>query len=39
MSRLSGCRSLDRRYERKAGHFLTFTAVACSLICYRRLTK
>ncbi|MGW2367075.1 IS5/IS1182 family transposase, partial [Streptomyces sp. NPDC001667] len=28
-----------RRYERKAEHFLAFTAIACSLICYRRLTK
>ncbi|MYR59806.1 hypothetical protein GTY54_27440, partial [Streptomyces sp. SID625] len=37
--RLSGCRRLHRRYERKAEHFLAFTAIACSLICYRRLTK
>ncbi|MFE1327950.1 IS5/IS1182 family transposase, partial [Streptomyces sp. NPDC058735] len=28
-----------RRYERKAEHFLAFTAIACSLICYRRLAK
>ncbi|MFE3416005.1 IS5/IS1182 family transposase, partial [Streptomyces mirabilis] len=27
------------RYERKAEHFLAFTAIACSLICYRRLTN
>ncbi|MFF3916764.1 IS5/IS1182 family transposase, partial [Streptomyces sp. 900105755] len=27
------------RYERKAEHFLAFTAIACSLICYRRLSK
>ncbi|MGJ7018165.1 hypothetical protein J2Z78_006715, partial [Streptomyces griseorubens] len=26
-------------YERKAGHFLAFTSIACTLICYRRLTK
>ncbi|MFZ4179914.1 transposase [Streptomyces pseudogriseolus] len=23
--------------ERKASHFLTFTSIACTLICYRRL--
>ncbi|MET8249219.1 IS5/IS1182 family transposase, partial [Streptomyces sp. NPDC005202] len=28
-----------RRYERKAEHFLAFTAITCTLICYRRLTK
>ncbi|BCL21334.1 IS5 family transposase [Streptomyces tuirus] len=39
MSWLGGCRRLHRRYERKAEHFLAFTATACSLICYRRLTK
>jgi transposase len=39
MSWLGGCRRLHRRYERKAEHFLAFTAIACSLICYRRLTK
>ncbi|MGW5201228.1 transposase, partial [Streptomyces spiralis] len=39
MSWLAGCRRLHRRYERKAEHFLAFTAIACSLICYRRLTK
>ncbi|MBB5110143.1 hypothetical protein FHS40_009273, partial [Streptomyces spectabilis] len=27
------------RYERKAEHFMAFTAIACTLICYRRLTK
>ncbi|MFG2746586.1 transposase [Streptomyces chartreusis] len=30
---------LHRRYERKAEHFLAFTSLACTLICYRRLTK
>ena len=39
MSWLSGCRRLHRRYERKAEHFLAFTAIATSLINYRRLTK
>jgi transposase len=39
MSWLAGCRRLHRRYERKAEHFLAFTAIACSLICYRRLSK
>ncbi|MFI8370963.1 IS5 family transposase [Streptomyces sp. NPDC085466] len=39
MSWLGGCRRLHRRYERKAEHFLAFTAIACTLICYRRLTK
>ncbi|MER6281854.1 hypothetical protein ABT202_37075 [Streptomyces sp900105245] len=28
-----------RRYERKAEHFLAFTSIACTLICYRRATK
>ncbi len=37
MSWLGGCRRLHRRYERKAEHFLAFTAIACTLICYRRL--
>ncbi|MFF9573553.1 hypothetical protein ACF1E8_40655, partial [Streptomyces sp. NPDC014685] len=36
---LAGCRRLHRRYERKAEHFLAFTSIACTLICYRRLTK
>ncbi|KOU71485.1 transposase [Streptomyces sp. IGB124] len=34
MSWLAGCRRLHRRSERKAEHFLAFTA--CTLICYRR---
>ncbi|MDQ0989438.1 transposase [Streptomyces sp. V3I7] len=38
MSWLSGCRRLHRRYERRAEHFLAFTAIATSLINYRRLT-
>lgn len=25
--------------ERKADHFLAFTSIACTLVCYRRLTK
>ncbi len=36
---LAGCRRLHRRHERKAEHFLAFAAIACTLICYRRLTK
>ncbi len=39
MAWLGGCRRLHRRYERKANHFLGFAAIACTLICYRRLTK
>nr|WP_239134974.1 DUF5753 domain-containing protein [Streptomyces sp. SID12488] len=39
MSWLAGCRRLHRRYERKADHFLAFTSIACTLICYRRLAK
>lgn len=39
MAWLAGCRRLHRRYERLADHFLAFTAIACTLICYRRLTK
>ncbi len=39
MAWLAGCRRLHRRYERKAEHFLAFTGIACTLICYRRLTK
>ncbi|MFF1716276.1 IS5 family transposase [Streptomyces sp. NPDC058268] len=39
MSWLAGCRRLHRRYERKPEHFLAFTAIATSLINYRRLTK
>lgn len=38
MSWLAGCRRLHRRYERKAAHFLAFTSIACTLICYRRLS-
>ncbi|KQX12891.1 transposase [Streptomyces sp. Root431] len=38
MSWLAGCRRLHRRYERKPEHFLAFTAIATSLINYRRLT-
>ena len=37
MAWLAGCRRLHRRYERKADHFLAFTSIACTLICYRRL--
>lgn len=39
MAWLAGCRRLHRRYERSADHFLAFTSIACTLICYRRLTK
>ena len=39
MAWLAGCRRLHRRYERKAEHFLAFTSLACTLICYRRLAK
>ncbi|WP_406386348.1 IS5 family transposase [Streptomyces sp. NBC_01618] len=39
MAWLGGCRRLHRRYERKADHFLAFTSIACTLICYRRITK
>ncbi|MFH9078054.1 IS5 family transposase [Streptomyces pristinaespiralis] len=39
MAWLAGRRRLHRRYERKAEHFLAFTSIACTLICYRRLTK
>ncbi|UKY55591.1 hypothetical protein KI385_06760 [Streptomyces inhibens] len=35
---IAGAR-LHRRYERKAEHFLAFTSIACTLICYRRLAK
>ena len=37
MAWLAGCHRLHRRYERKAEHFLAFTSIACTLICYRRL--
>lgn len=39
MSWLAWCRRPHRRYERKADHFLAFAGIACTLICYRRLTK
>ncbi|MFF7780017.1 IS5 family transposase [Streptomyces tanashiensis] len=39
MAWLAGCRRLHRRHERKADHFLACTSIACTLICYRRLTK
>ncbi|NEB04835.1 IS5 family transposase [Streptomyces sp. SID13726] len=39
VSWLSGCRRLHRRYERKAEHFLAFTAIAATLICHRRLAN
>jgi len=39
MAWLAGCRRLHRRYERKADHFLAFTSIACTLICYRGLAK
>jgi transposase len=39
MTWLAGCRRLHRRYEREADHFLAFTSIACTLICYRRLTN
>ncbi|MFF4567443.1 transposase, partial [Streptomyces sp. NPDC001435] len=39
MAWLAGCRRLHRRYERKASHFLAFTSIACTLICYRRLNQ
>lgn len=39
MAWLAGCRRLHRRHERKTDHFLAFTSIACTLICYRRLAK
>ncbi|MFA3842277.1 IS5 family transposase [Streptomyces aureus] len=39
MAWLAGCRLLHRRYERQAFHFLAFTSIACTLICYGRLTN
>lgn len=36
---LIGYRRPHRRYERKADHFLAYTSIACTLICYRKLTK
>lgn len=32
-------RRLQRRYERKANHFLAFTRLACAIVCYRRLNR
>jgi Transposase DDE domain len=32
-------RRLVRRYDRLAEHFQAFIDIACTLICYRRLTK
>ncbi|CAM5668227.1 Transposase IS4-like domain-containing protein OS=Streptomyces glaucescens OX=1907 GN=SGLAU_33210 PE=4 SV=1 [Streptomyces glaucescens] len=37
LSWLARCRRLHRRYERKPEHFLAITAIATSLINYRRL--
>ncbi|KOV19218.1 transposase [Streptomyces sp. XY152] len=37
MARLAGCRRPHRRHEREAEHFLAFTSIARTLICYRRL--
>jgi hypothetical protein len=28
-----------RRYERNAEHFLAFASIACTFICYRRLSN
>ncbi|KUN38756.1 hypothetical protein AQJ27_43520 [Streptomyces olivochromogenes] len=39
MAWLAGCGRLHRRYERKAENFLAFTSIACTLICYRRVTN
>lgn len=39
MAWLAGCRRLHRRYEHTADHFLAFTSIACTLVCYRRLAK
>jgi transposase len=39
MAWLAGCRRLHRGYERKAEHFLGLSSIACTLICYRRLTE
>ncbi|WP_370869184.1 IS5 family transposase [Streptomyces sp. CRCS-T-1] len=39
MAWLGGCRRPHRRYERKASHFLASVSIACTLICYRRLTS
>jgi transposase len=39
VSWLAGCRSLHRRYERTAEHFLAFVGLAAALIGYRRLAR
>lgn len=39
MSWLGDCRRLRRRYERKAEHFLAFTAIACSCSMRRILLR
>ena len=39
ISWLGHYRRLNRRYERTPRAFAAFTAIACTLICYRRLTK
>lgn len=36
---LAGCRRLHRRYEHEAEHFLAFSGIAGTLICYGRLTN
>ncbi|MDP9844909.1 transposase [Streptosporangium lutulentum] len=36
---LAGYRRLHRRYERRAGHLLSFVGITAALIRYRRLTK
>ncbi len=33
---ISRFRRLQRRYERKASHFLAFLQLACAMVCYRR---
>ncbi|MFF2519653.1 IS5 family transposase [Streptomyces sp. NPDC058086] len=38
-TRLTGCQRLHRRYARKPDHFLAFTVIAATLICYHRLPK
>lgn len=39
MSWLMNYRRLVRRYERLAEHFQAFADIACTMICYNRLTK
>ena len=39
MAWLAGYRRLHRRHERIADHFVAFTSIACTLICYRGLTR